>query len=188
MKEWKILSERDVFRADPFVRVVRQCVELPGGQRVDDFYQVKLRSYAITVPITRDGRIVMIEQYKHGPGRVGFSFPAGYIDPGEPPEVAAARELLEESGYAPGPRPGDLIAMGSHVDNGNQRGCRGHQFIALDCERVQAPDDGDLEDMTVVLKSPQQVDDLLGEGRLGTTHDVAAWGMARILHRDRFTQ
>ncbi len=40
----------------------------------------------------------MVRQFRHGSGGITIEFPAGTIDPGENPEIAAKRELLEETG------------------------------------------------------------------------------------------
>lgn len=44
-------------------------------------------------------RLLLIQQYRPPVGKTTIEFPAGLIDPGESPEVAAARELREETGY-----------------------------------------------------------------------------------------
>ena len=47
-----------------------------------------------------DGRLVLVEQYRHGAGRIMLELPAGDIDAGEDPAAAAVRELAEETGFA----------------------------------------------------------------------------------------
>jgi ADP-ribose pyrophosphatase len=178
LKPWETLAEDEIFAVPPFVRVVRQRVRLPDGREIDDFYQVRLRTYAIVVPMTPDGGIVVIEQYKHGPGKVGLSFPAGFVEPGEDPAAGARRELLEETGHA----VQELIHLGTYCDNGNQRGCEGHQYLATGCHWQQQPDSGDLETMRIHVVTVAEVDRAMAEGRLNVTHDVAAWGMARLMH------
>ncbi len=49
-----------------------------------------------------DGRWLMVEQYRHPAGRVLLEIPAGTREVGEAPEVTAAREVREETGYAAG--------------------------------------------------------------------------------------
>ncbi len=53
----------------------------------------------MVLPVLADGRIVMIRQYRHAARQHLWELVAGRIDRGESPKKAAARELLEETGY-----------------------------------------------------------------------------------------
>lgn len=57
---------------------------------------------AVLAAVTPEGKLVMVRQYRKPAGRVMLEVPAGKIDPGEKPEVTAARELKEETGYTAG--------------------------------------------------------------------------------------
>ena len=57
---------------------------------------------AVLAAVTPKGKLVMVRQYRKPAGRVMLEVPAGKIDPGEKPEVTAARELKEETGYTAG--------------------------------------------------------------------------------------
>ena len=57
---------------------------------------------AVLAAVTSEGKLVMVRQYRKPAGRVMLEVPAGKIDPGEKPEVTAARELKEETGYTAG--------------------------------------------------------------------------------------
>ena len=52
------------------------------------------------VPILDDGRMIFVKQYRDPVGTVMNEIPAGKLDPGEEPDVCAARELSEETGYS----------------------------------------------------------------------------------------
>lgn len=52
------------------------------------------------IPITDDGRLIVVEQYRKPLERSLVEIPAGKLEPGEEPEVTAVRELEEETGYA----------------------------------------------------------------------------------------
>lgn len=54
------------------------------------------------VPVLSDGRLALVRQWRHAVGRALLEIPAGTLEPGEPPETSAARELMEEVGYRPG--------------------------------------------------------------------------------------
>ncbi|MBE1284555.1 MAG: NUDIX domain-containing protein [Rhodobacteraceae bacterium] len=176
MQSWRTLSRRSLFQAAPYVSVSVETVELPDNRVVEDFYQVDLAPCALIVPVMADGRILMLRQYKHGPRRVSLTFPAGFVEDQEPGLCAAKRELLEETGC----RAAEWVSMGSYVDNGNQRGCQGHFFLAKGCQRVQPPASGDLEEMVEELWTAENLDAAVRKGEFAITHQVAAWGLARL--------
>ena len=53
----------------------------------------------VVLPVLPDGRIVMIQQYRHATRQYLWELVAGRMEPGEDPKQAAARELAEETGY-----------------------------------------------------------------------------------------
>ena len=53
----------------------------------------------VVMPVLPDGRIVLIRQYRHAARRFLSELVAGRMDPGEGVRQAAARELIEETGY-----------------------------------------------------------------------------------------
>ena len=62
---------------------------------------VRHRSSVVLIPVTDDGQIVMIRQYRHALKRDIWELPAGNVDEGESAEAAAARECEEEIGQVP---------------------------------------------------------------------------------------
>ncbi len=54
---------------------------------------------AVILAMKDDGTVVMVKQYRKAQDRIMLEVPAGKIDLGEEPEVAAKRELKEETGY-----------------------------------------------------------------------------------------
>ncbi len=68
--------------------LVREVVVHPGA--------------VIILPVLKDGRIVMIRNLRHTVGQWLWELPAGTLEPPEPPELCAGRELIEETGYQAG--------------------------------------------------------------------------------------
>lgn len=66
-------------------KTTRELVEHPGG--------------GVVVAFTPEKKLILVKQYRYGPGKVLLELPAGKIDPGESPESTALRELEEETGY-----------------------------------------------------------------------------------------
>ena len=81
------------------------------------FYLLDSPDWITVIPLITDKTgiecFLMVEQYRHGSDKVTLEFPAGMIDPGELPEDAAVRELLEETGYM----PGEITEIGSVSPN-----------------------------------------------------------------------
>ena len=79
------------------------------------YYSLRLPDYASVIALTTDSRVLLVRQYRPALERYTVELPSGLIDPGETPEQAIRRELLEETGYA----AGDLEVFGPmFTDNG----------------------------------------------------------------------
>jgi len=93
----KILNSEIVYQG-PVFGVRRDQVVEPGGLRTTR--EVITHSGSVVVlPVLPDKRIVLIRQYRHATRQYLWELVAGRMDPGESVKGAAARELLEETGY-----------------------------------------------------------------------------------------
>jgi len=99
MQPWKKLREELLH--DGYQKVIRRHFERPDG-RTADFEVRQVRDVVCVVAQTVAGTYLIARQYRPGPERIVDDLPAGGIEPGESPETAARRELLEETGYEAG--------------------------------------------------------------------------------------
>ncbi len=80
------------------VKFYSDTMQLPDGSTtVWDFIEHK--GAAAIVPVTENGDIIMVRQYRNAPERYTLEIPAGGLNAGEDKKTAAARELEEETGY-----------------------------------------------------------------------------------------
>src|SRR6266481_4721789 len=92
-----ILSSKIIYKG-PVFGVRRDEVLEPGGVRA--IREVITHPGSVVVlPVLPDGRILLIRQYRHATRQYLWELVAGRMDPGETPKVAAARELIEETGH-----------------------------------------------------------------------------------------
>jgi ADP-ribose pyrophosphatase len=82
-------------------------VLLPSGEQIELVLIEHPGAIAIVPFLDRD-RIVLLRHYRYAAGGVIWEVPAGKLGPGEPPELCAARELEEETGY----RAGRIVPAG----------------------------------------------------------------------------
>ena len=78
----------------------RDAYELPSGKVVDPYFVVEMPPSVTCFALTQEGKVIMVKQYRHPLGEEFYELPGGFIDAGEDPGVAVARELLEETGYS----------------------------------------------------------------------------------------
>lgn len=125
-------------------------VRMPDGETADR--EIAERPDAVAmVPVTGDGQVILVRQYRHAIGGHELEVPAGLLDiDGEDPDHAAQRELAEEIGVTAGTL---TRALRFHNSSGWSDEAT-IVYIATDLQEVPAPDDFVAEheeaDMTVV--------------------------------------
>jgi ADP-ribose pyrophosphatase len=93
---WRLRGSRHLFRS-PWFRLRQDELTLPNSDEIT-YTVIEHDGWALVVPLLDDGRVVMVRVFRHTVQRTLLECPSGGCD-GEPPEVAARRELEEETGY-----------------------------------------------------------------------------------------
>ena len=141
-------------------KVIQKTFLLPNGKPYTSFIDRTPDSVNI-FPMTEDGQIVLVKQFRPGIERVEFELPGGMIDPGEKPSRAAERELLEETGYE-----GNIEFLSSRSYSPYSSGLR-HVYISTGCKKVAK--DLDLDDnefLEVAVVDMEDLENLLFDGKI----------------------
>jgi len=98
---WETLAVETSYACEGF-DIVTETVRLPDGTETTFDYLAEGES-VIVLPFTRDGDVVVIEEWRQAVGRVNYGLPAGSLESDDDdPATAVERELGEETGYEPG--------------------------------------------------------------------------------------
>jgi 8-oxo-dGTP pyrophosphatase MutT (NUDIX family) len=132
------------------------------------------------VPVTPEGSIVAVRQYRFGVGEVTTEIPAGIVEEGENSGDAGARELLEETGYESDSWEylGYVEPNPAFLDN------RCHHWIARDAVKTCDPCLEGGEDIAVVVLDEQGLRREIREGRM--RHSLAVSALAHVFDLREF--
>ncbi len=145
VRPWERVETR--LRGDYKVfRVREDRARSPRTGKPHRFYVVESADWVNCLPVTDDGELICVRQYRHGTQSAALEIPGGLIDKGELPEVAARREMLEETGYV----ARDLVHLGSMRPNPAIQNNTCHYFLARGATLVSRQHLDQAEDIEVV--------------------------------------
>jgi 8-oxo-dGTP pyrophosphatase MutT (NUDIX family) len=158
---WEVV-ESEMLQDCAVFRVRRDHARSPRTGQIHPFYGIEADGWVNVVPVTAAGEVVLVRQYRHGTREVTLEIPGGIIDPGENPDVAAEREMLEETGFG----GGRLTPLGSVNPNPALFANRVHTFVAEGVEPRQAIQQVGTEETAVVLLPGGEVRNAIESGQI----------------------
>ena len=139
-----------------------ECIRHPGG--------------ALAVPLTPEGELVLVRQYRFAlQGRL-LEFPAGTMEINEDPGETIKREIEEETGY----RAQTWQPIGNFALAPGYSDEIIYTFLAKDLEKVDSPPPLDAdEDLEVVLMTPEQLERSILAGEAVDAKSISSFFLAR---------
>jgi 8-oxo-dGTP pyrophosphatase MutT (NUDIX family) len=146
-RKWQQLSSRYLIKRW-WMNLREDHVRLPNGVEMEEYHVLEYPDWTCIVPITDEGDVVMVEQYRYGIDQVTMELPGGAIQPEEPALGAAKRELLEETGFG----GGDWSFVGKSAPDPSRHTNWAWFFVAKGVESVgrQQLDEGEQIRVTTV--------------------------------------
>lgn len=158
---WDVVQE-DLHTDCSIYKVYRRLCRHPEDGREGDFFVVKGSDWVQVVPITKEGKVVMIRQYRFGSEALSWEVPGGVLEPGESPEEAAVRELFEETGYI----GKDIYRIGQTFPNPALQNNKTYFLVLKDCEYVGPRNLDFFEEIEVCTMTLDEVFSMANDGRI----------------------
>ena len=159
--EWKVGDKIKQYECPIFTSYTSKRESTDG--RVGDFVNIECPEWILVIPLMykEDVPYVIMElQYRHGSETVTCEYPAGLVEKGEDPLLAAKRELLEETGYA----CSSIKKLASVNPNSAFMSNQQHIYLAEGLTKVQDQDLDANEQIQVVLLKLDDVLSAMGKG------------------------
>ncbi len=167
--KWKTIESVEALRAFIFryVKVKRQS---PTNGQIGDFDVVQCLNWVNVIAITKDQKIVLIKQYRHGTDEVTVEIPGGAVNHGEDVRLAAERELREESGYTSSQwsHLGRVAANPAFMTNYCDT------YLALDAEKTHDTEFDAFEEIEVYLRDKKDLMKMVKSGEINHSIVIAA--------------
>ena len=167
--KWETLSSEKLIQT-PYFALRSDRLRLPDGAIKDPYYVIERPDAAIIFPVTTAGDVVLVRQYRPPIEAMELGLPAGLVEKGEKPEVAARRELLEETGFG----GGEWTALGAVASSPGLKDNWAYIFLAHGVEETGPLEPDEHERIEVVRVSVEESRGLALGGGIVSSSGVAA--------------
>lgn len=145
--KWKKLKSEYLYRS-AFGNLRKDQCELPNGTVLNEYYVNEYSDWVNAIVITKENKVVLVEQYRHAAGEFFLEIPAGKMEENETYEEGILRELREETGFTSSIRP---IKLGEYMVNPAIQTNKVITYLIIDAYMESDQDLDDNEDIKVHL-------------------------------------
>ncbi len=171
-RKWKVLESQKLLSKGTWMNLRQERVQLPSGAIVPEWFVLEFPNWVNVIAITKDGRFVMEDQYRHALGQTNYELVAGVIDEGETPLEAAKRELYEETGFGGGEWELFMTLSPNPTNHTNLS----FTFLAKGVEQLSGQHLEETEDIHVDIFTQEEVAELLESGQIiQALHSAPLW-------------
>ncbi|MDF2153456.1 NUDIX hydrolase [Vibrio sp. CAU 1672] len=157
------------------ISLVEEAVILPTGQAISHT-TIQHPGAAVILPLTDDGEIVLVNQFRPSLNKWLLELPAGTREANEDPLHCAQRELEEETGYT----AQDFIPLGQLTPLAGFCDEIQYLFIAKQLQQTNRLSCDDDEVIEVVTLSPSELEQKITDGSVTDAKTIACLSKARL--------
>lgn len=155
-RKWEVLKSEYLIRR-PWLTARRDHVKLPTGAEIPEYYILEYPDWVNVIAITKEGKFLLVRQYRHGIQETRYELCAGVCEKGEDPLLSAQRELYEETGYG----KGEWTLWMTLSANASTMTNLTHCYLAVGVEPVSTQHLEETEDLSIHLLEEEEVKALL---------------------------
>ncbi|PLX71534.1 MAG: NUDIX domain-containing protein [Denitrovibrio sp.] len=170
---WRLIKSEEKFK-DPVLRVEHREFYYKRNDSHGTFTVISMKDWGVVVPVTIEGKMVLVKQYRVGSCDAAYEFPGGALEVGEDPTSGSARELSEETGYE-----GELTFLSKMRPNPAFMDNFCYLYLAEKCEKTSELLLDPFEDLEPVEFDVSEVEQMILDGRIVHSISIAAYGAYR---------
>ncbi|MFO7819258.1 MAG: NUDIX hydrolase [Halanaerobacter sp.] len=175
--QWDIIEEKILYDHGIVSFKEQKCYHTKKDVR-HDFFKMEFLDWVNIIPLTPDEELILVKQYRFGTEELTLELPGGTLDDGESvPQLAAERELSEETGY----KSQELFPLGKVAVNPAIQNNYCHFYLAQEVVKEQEQELDNSEDIEVISISWEEADELIASGEIN--HSLTILG---ILYAQRY--
>jgi ADP-ribose pyrophosphatase len=161
MEKWKVLESKYLHQKE-WLTIRQDKLETASGSIIPAFYVNEYPDWVNAFTLTKEGKVLMVRQYRHGISTIETELPGGVSEEGESPEEACRREVQEETGYT----FGHWQYLGKVSANPSTTNNYTHLFLATGGEKTAEQKLDESEELEVLELSIDEVKALVRENRI----------------------
>ncbi|MBI9073407.1 MAG: NUDIX hydrolase [Melioribacteraceae bacterium] len=191
LKKWKRLSKKVIYE-NGYWSYHLDKFEIDGGYKGDyhyihtggykgDYHYIHTGGSTMSIPITKDGHIILINQYRYLNQKECIEFPCGAVVNGLSIEENAIKELREETGYT----ANQLEKIGEFAPYSGVSDEITTIFLATNLKESPLPADP-TEQFEILKYTFEEVQQLINENIIWDGLTLAAWSITRQKIKELF--
>jgi len=169
MKKWQTLKS-EVLHENPWYSLRKDDFETDNGKQ-GHYYYAHIAGAGMIVPVTNEGKLVVVKQYRYLLGEESLEFPGGGVKEGDDCLETMQNELAEEAGL----RARNWVEVGRFMPHLGICDETCVVFIARHLKSVPKPPADELDELVVIELTPKEFEDKIVKQEIKDGMTLAAW-------------